>query len=401
VIRPTIIDKYVFKEIAASSLFCFAVFLIAGIITGFLPLLQKFIEKGLAITLILFQVLISALPSTLVTVLPLSIMIGILLGLGRMTADNEVAALKSSGISVVRLLPPVIFLGLIGLALSLLCTFVLVPKGITQGRRLMKEAATKGINAGIEERTFFDSIKNLVIYVESIDPSSGVMERVFIRETSRPNEILTILAEQGKPIPDPEGKNLILGLHNGIVIRENKNGDFINDTAFGSWVVRYPIAQTGLEGSKKSWEESSVSEIWQRLKEFLKTTPPVNPQAINYRRRVITIAHTLVTQRYTHPLACLALAFMAFPLGLLNLGKSRLNNVSVGLVVIFFYFAFTLATERAARSGLALPELVLPLPFVVFVISAAYLVRLVRLERIPALTFFVQRFLRRPRQSRS
>jgi lipopolysaccharide export system permease protein len=225
------------------------------------------------------------------------------------------------------------------------------------------------------------------------------MERVFIRETSQPNEVLTIIAEQGKPIPDPEGKNLILGLRNGTVIRENRNGDFINNTVFGSWVVRYAVDQAGDGQSGKSWEELSISEIWQKLEETLTKTPPVNQDAIDYRRRVSTIAHMLITQRYTHPLACLALAVMAFPLGLLNLGKSRLNNVSVGLAVIFFYYAFTLATERIARSGLASPELVLPLPCLVFLIAAAWLIRQVRLERIPSVTFLVQRLLQRLRRS--
>ncbi len=104
-IRLRIIYHYVFREIVVSFVFAFAVLLVAGLIAGFLPLLQKGMESGLELTLILFQVLASALPGTLVTVLPLSMMIGILLGLGRMAADNEVAALKSAGISVLRLLP--------------------------------------------------------------------------------------------------------------------------------------------------------------------------------------------------------------------------------------------------------------------------------------------------------
>jgi lipopolysaccharide export system permease protein len=401
VVRPSIIDKYVFREVAASFLFCFAVFLIAGLIAGFLPLLQKAMEKNLALTLVLFQMLISALPGTLVTVLPLSIMIGILLGLGRMTADNEVAALKSSGISIVRLLPPVLFLGLIGFGLSLVCTFVLIPRGISEGRRLMQEAATKRIDAGIEERTFFDAIKNLVIYVERIDPSSGVMERVFIRQASKPEEVNVIMAQQGKPIPDPEGKDLILSLRNGTILRENQNGDFVNGVIFESTVFRYSVEQAGREKAEKSFEESSIPEIWKRLKESLEKTPPVSQETIDYRRRVTTFAHMLITQRYTHPLACLALAIMAFPLGLLNLGKSRLNNVSVGLGVIFFYYAFTLATERVARSGLAPPELVLPLPCLVFLIVAVCLIRQVRLERVPSVTFLAQRLFQRLRRSPS
>ncbi|MCX5871800.1 MAG: LptF/LptG family permease, partial [Deltaproteobacteria bacterium] len=134
-----IIDRYVFLEVCVSFLFCFAIFLVTGMIAGFLPILQKGMESGLELTIILFQALVNALPGTLVTVAPLSISVGILLGLGRMASDNEVAAFKSSGVSIVRLLPPVMTLGVIGFALSLICTLVLIPKGISEGKRLMQE----------------------------------------------------------------------------------------------------------------------------------------------------------------------------------------------------------------------------------------------------------------------
>lgn len=395
--RLAIIDKYVFREIAGAFFFCFAVFLITGLIGGFLPLLQKGMEAGLALTLILFQVLISALPGTLVTVLPLSIMIGILLGLGRMAADNEVAAIKSSGISVVRLLPPVLLLGLIGFALSLMCTFVLIPRGISEGRRLMHEAATKRIDAGIEEKTFFDSLKNLIVYVEQIDPSSGVMDRVFIREASQPNEINTIIAQQGKATPDPEGKALVLNLRNGTILKEDQNGDSAGSLAFESYVFRFPVNQPGI--GAPSFEELSVPEIRRRLQESLDKIPPVTREAREYHRRHTTYSRILITQRVTHPLACVALALIAFPLGVLNLGKSRLNNVSVGLGVIFVYYACTLATERIARSGLATPELVLPLPSVAFILLSGYFIRQVRLERVPRVMVTLQRLFQKLRRS--
>ena len=152
--RLMILDRYVFRELVVTSFFCFAVFLLTGLIAGFLPLLQKGMEAGMELTRILFQVLISALPGTLVTVLPLSMTVGILMALGRLASDNEISAMKSSGISVMRLLPPVLVLGIIGTSLSLLCTMILIPRGISEGRRLMQEALTRRLDAGIDERTW-------------------------------------------------------------------------------------------------------------------------------------------------------------------------------------------------------------------------------------------------------
>jgi lipopolysaccharide export system permease protein len=394
---PTILDRYVFREITFSFLFCFAIFLVTGLIAGFLPLLQKGMEHGLALTLILFEVLISALPGTLVTVLPLSIMIGVLLGLGRMAADNEIAAIKASGIPVLRLLPPVVLLGVAAYSLSMVCTLVLIPKGVAEGRRLIHEALTKRADAGIEERTFFDRLKNLIVYVEAKDPQTGVMSRVFVRESSQPDEVVTIIAQKGKVVPDPEGKAFALDLRNGTILKEDRNGDSTGTLAFESYLFRFPLDQANLESAQQSLEEMSVSKIQNHVESVTRRKPEDPPDIQAYYDRVRRFARILITQRFTYPLACLALCIAAFPLGVLSMGKSRLNNVSLGLVGVFFYYAFTLAVERAARSGLAPPEIVLPLPAVVFSAVSAYLIHCVQQEKMPAFVYLLQRVILRLR----
>jgi len=247
VIRPTLIDRYVFREILVSFVFCFAVFLVTGLIAGFLPLLQKGMESDLGLTAILFQLLIHALPGTLVTILPLSLTLGILLGLGRLAADNEIAALKSAGISILRLFPPVLLLGLIGLGLALACTLYLIPRGISEGRRLAQEALLKRPDAGIEEHAFFDSLKDVILYVDRIDPASATMEGVFIKQSSDPEELRTIIAKKGKSQPDPDGKAFILHLLDGTILQENRQGD-VKIGTFEKYIFRYPLEHAGLGG---------------------------------------------------------------------------------------------------------------------------------------------------------
>ncbi len=386
---PSIIDRYVFREIAISFLFCFAVFLVTGLIAGFLPLVQKGMETGLELTLILFQLLIFTLPTTLVTVLPPSVLIGILLGLGRMAADNEIAAIKSCGISILYLFPPVFLLGLLGLGLSLVCTLYLVPKGVSEAKELSQQALTTRPDAGIEQRTFFDRFANLIVYVEEIDSLTGTMNRVFIRESSDPDDVRTIVAKKGKAYPDPEGKTFILHLRDGTVVRSNRRGDTTGTISFPSFVFRYPVQRQ----ETVSFEELSISGIRKRVREVTSPKPDDTPEKLAYYGRVRSIADILITQRFTHPLACLALALIAFPLGVISMGRSRLNNVTLGLLVIFSYYTMTLATERAARSALIPPELVLPMPFVLFAVISAYLIWCARRERVPAVIGLVRNLL--------
>ncbi len=393
--RPAILQRYIFFEITASFFFSFAVFLMAGLVAGFLPLLQKGMEAGLQLTLILFQVLINALPSTLVTVLPLSIVMGALLGLGRMSADNEIAAIKSAGISIVKLLPPVLFLGIIGTLMSFYCTMSLIPHGISEGKRLIRNAAATRVDAGLEERTFFDSIKNLVIYVEKIDSDSGVLSRIFIQEKSQPDETRTIVAQKGKISPDPDEKSLVLDLKNGTIVKENQLGETTGGLAFESYSFRFPIERQDMD-SAKTLEEMSLGEIRSKILNAREKEKTADSQEfIDYYNRVTVLGKMLIVQRFTYPLACLALAFAAFPVGILNLGKSRLNNVSMGLVLIFAYYALTLTVERMARSSIAPPEFALPTPPILFMIMAAYLTNKVRLENLELNFSWATRFIKK------
>lgn len=379
---PSLLQRYLFREIFVAFLFCLVVFLLAGLVAGFLPLLQKGMEAGMDITLILFQVLVNALPGVLVTALPLAIMIGILLGLGRMATDNEISAIKASGISIYHLLPPVACLGLLGVALSLVCTLYLIPAGVGKGRLLMQEAMSRRAHAGIEERTFFDALKGLILYVEKIDPATGVMEHVFIKESSQPNETTTIIAKKGSMQPDPQGKAVLLRLYDGTIIKEDKQGDSAGVLAFETYLFRYEIDPAMLAQSR-TFEEMSIAEIRQKVAETTVPRPDDTPEAHAYYARVCLFAEMLIVQRLVYPLACLALALAAFPLGIINMGKSRMNNVSAGLVAVFIYYALVLATERAARSGLAHPLAVLPLPPTLFICASAYLVARLNKERLP------------------
>ncbi len=383
VVAHSIIGRYVFREITGAFVLCFVVFLFAGLVAGFLPLLQKGMEAGLELTLVLFQVLIHALPGTLVTVLPLSLTIGILLGLGRMASDNEIAAIKSAGVSVYRLLPPVLLLSLMAFSLSLLSTLILIPKGISEGRRLMHEAVTKRADAGLEERTFFDSLPNLIVYVDHKDAATRLLSRVFIRESSDPNEVRTILAEQGFAVTDPEGKALILNLQNGTIIREDRGGDATGTLAFEKYVFRYPLDKASLQAATPSFEELSIAQMRKEVEVATRENKGNTPDIVAYHQKVRLFSRILITQRFVYPLACVALALIAFPLGVLHMGKSRLNNVSVGLLAVFLYYALTLATERMARSDLAPPELILPVPPLVFIAVSGYLARCVNHERVP------------------
>jgi lipopolysaccharide export LptBFGC system permease protein LptF len=148
-----------------------------------------------------------------------------------------------------------------------------------------------------------------------------------------------------------------------------------------------------LEKEQKSLEEMSISEILQRVSVITAPKPQDTEQLKIFKLRVDTFARILILQRFVYPFSCIALALISFPIGLVSFGKGKLNNVSLGLIAIFVYYALTLAAERAARSYLVSPEIAVPFPPLLFVAASVYLIDQVRRERAPAFSSIFEKLL--------
>jgi lipopolysaccharide export LptBFGC system permease protein LptF len=182
------------------------------------------------------------------------------------------------------------------------------------------------------------------------------------------------------------------------VLKEDSRGDSTGNLAFESYVFKYPLAQINLEKEQKSLEELSISEIRERIQTITRETGDGTDQSRAFKRRADIFARILILQRFVYPFSCIALAFISFPIGLVNFGKGRLNNVSLGLVAIFGYYALTLAAERAARSYLIIPEIAVPAPALFFIVFSVYLIDRVRRERLSTVAAIFDKVLAKCRR---
>ena len=153
-------------------------------------------------------------------------------------------------------------------------------------------------------------------------------------------------------------------------------------SVFPTFVFRYPVERQ----HHPSFEELSISAIRQRVKTI--TAP--KPDDLTRNTSVLRPCPKNGKHHHyseIHPSPCLpgTCRHGLSPAVVLSAwGKSRVeHNVTLGLFVIFAYYALTLATERVARSDIAPAEIVLPFPFVVFFFTSIYMTWCVRMERLP------------------
>src|SRR5262245_54357840 len=131
-----ILDRYFIKEIIPNILIGLLVFTFVMLMNQILLLAETLITRDVPFVNI-FIIIYYSLPALLVLTIPMSLLLGVLLGLGRLSADSELTVIRAAGVSMYRIITPILILAF---ACWLLCTYLIqvaVPWGNYQFAKFM------------------------------------------------------------------------------------------------------------------------------------------------------------------------------------------------------------------------------------------------------------------------
>ena len=141
----SIIYRYVFKEMIPPFVINLMFFTFVFLMVEMLKVTNMVVNYSVGVFTVLIMLAYST-PYFLTYVIPMSIMIAVLLTFLRLSGDNEIVALKTSGMSIYGLLPPVMLFCLIGCLL----TFFMTAYGMPWGRLSFKELTYKIVSSNLE-----------------------------------------------------------------------------------------------------------------------------------------------------------------------------------------------------------------------------------------------------------
>lgn len=197
-----LLDRYLIREIVPYLLL--ALMLLTAIIfaqeaSRFSELLVVASRNGLPMQT-LGRVMAALIPGIFVFTLPISLLIGTLVGLGRLSGDSEIVALGASGTSRVRMLVPAVLISLIAAAVMVYITFSLLPRSIRNLTDLKANQSLvfQGLNAEIKPRVFEESIPQKVLYIEDIDRANSLWHNIFLVDLGKgPGQMTIVTATSG------------------------------------------------------------------------------------------------------------------------------------------------------------------------------------------------------------
>src|SRR5579862_9058315 len=370
-----IIDRYIVREIfrhAFLGLLVFTFVLFVPQLVRLMELLVRHSGSGAQIAKLFLYVF----PGVLIFTIPMAVLVGVLLGLGRMSADSEIIALTALGVSRQRMLVPVGVLAVTGAVATATLTLWLGPSAFRALRNIEADLLASQASFQVQPRVFDERFPKMVLYVNDISASGTQWHGVFLAEEGEESDSQLTLAEHAIVIAEPKQGKLELHLQGWTTHEATRSDpDHYSLTDFGQSDM--PIEVSGLMPT----QQRALSNPEQPTRELLRDT------GSNWRA-----ARSEFHRRLAFPAACLVFALVAVPLASQPRRGGRAAGTLLSVLLIGLYYSLSVTGAGLARNGKLGPLLGMWLANIA--LTALALVLLPRMEQLHGESRWLRRLSR-------
>ncbi|HKX50494.1 MAG TPA: LPS export ABC transporter permease LptF [Candidatus Binatia bacterium] len=357
---------YLLSEILPPFLLGLLTFTFILLIARILKLVELIVTRGIPLTQV-GRLLVLILPTFLELTLPMAFLLAILLGLGRLSGDQELLALKSSGVSPVQILLPLIFVAASVAAITFLLTTWVRPAAQVALKDELYNIAKTRVGTVLREKVFNDDFPNILIYVEEIIPPGNVGQGILIidkRETAKDN---IIVGKVGLINTEEQTHTLSLRLFDGSIYERDRTRSDFSQTNFNIYDFKLDLDEFIGPAKMKDAGPKEMS-----LNRLLKTIEEKQAAGINPRPELMEFH-----QRIAFSFAPIVFCLLGVSLSLLP-RTSRANRswgvaLCVGWLVV--YYALLSLGKALGERGAFHPFVALWFPNIVIGVISFHLFR--------------------------
>jgi len=329
-----ILDRYIVREVFRHAFLGLVVFTFVFFVPQLVRLMSLFVRHSGSGSQIL-KLFLCIFPGVFTFTIPMAVLIGVLLGLGRMSADSEIIALTALGIGRRRILLPVGVLALAGTLATLVMTLWLGPAALRTLRTLEADLIASQVSFQVQPRVFDERFPPFVLYVNDVSASGTQWHGVFLAEAGRENGSRVTLAENAIVIAEAKQGKLELHLQGGSTHEfDRTDPDHYSVTAFGQSDI--PIEVSGVVPA----QPRQLSNPERPLRDLAQD-----------KTRGWREARVEMYRRFAFPVACLAFALIAVPLGAQPRRGGRAAGSLIAVLLIASYYLLLIMGAGMARQG--------------------------------------------------
>ncbi|UCD85102.1 MAG: LPS export ABC transporter permease LptF [Deltaproteobacteria bacterium] len=351
--KTKILNLYIFKESLIFFILGLSIFTFVLLIGNILKLMDIIAGKGVGF-LDIIRLFLYFLPYVLVFTIPMAFLLALLLTFGRLSSENELIALKSSGLSLYQLTGPVAVLAVITFILTTFLSLFALPWGNVSLRKQLFHLVRTRAEVGINEGVFNDDFTGLIIYIQRRSSEDGKMEGIFLSDTRDLGTPTTVLAREGYLRSDPERYRLTLHLTDGSIHQISKDLLSYHQINFGDYQLKLTLGD-GEEGGRKRYQDMTLSELRE-------AAGRLRQEGQNFSFPLMELH-----KRFAIPFACLIFALIGVPLGIQPPRSGRSRSFSISLALLFVYYLLLVGGRSLGEKGFLPPFLAMWIGNIVFV----------------------------------
>jgi LPS export ABC transporter permease LptG len=365
------IDRFAIREVIPPAFLGFMVYTFLLMMRPIFSLVEHVLVRGVP-WLDALGVLGNTIPHVMVLTVPMSFLFGVLIGVGRMNADNEIVALQAGGIPSSRLLRPIILVGLLLTIVNGWMYLRVIPESNRSLREMRVALFASAKNIGrIEPAVFYDEFPNILLYVREVADRGDRWRGVLIFDTSASEEQRLTLARRGRIVMTggPDSPTEDEGLEGSgepaerwILLEDVVNHQFSREdpesyrfsNSFQQVVRPNPVrANQGVARYRLNMRERETGEIIRYIRqgEFSDTEAGRAEDDVEKRALEERMAYIELNRRLAIPFACVVFAVLAVPLGVGSRSGGRGRGFIVSIGVILAYYIMNNNGELLAVEG--------------------------------------------------
>jgi lipopolysaccharide export system permease protein len=356
-----ILTRYILREVNSHALIGAAIFTFV-LFTRDLGRILELVVRASAPLPSVAAIFFYTVPFALTYTIPMSVLVGILIGLSRLAADSEITAMRASGMGVWNFGRVLAIFVAAAWALALLNSLYLAPWSLASLGRLEDQLKGSQVSFEVQPRVFYEGFPKLVLYVQDVHSAQGgaVWKDVFLADISDAANPRITLAQEGILVPEGQDR-LHLHLNEGSTHETDPaHTDHYQISTFQQTDI--PIELASSENKSDEQVQYKATGTW-ALRDRASRADPATA------RLYLIEFHN----RFALPTACLVLAMVGIPLGLSSKKSGKSGGFVLTIALVFVYYFISLLGVSLAKQGRVGPAFGAWLANLVFFAAALFL----------------------------
>ncbi len=364
-----ILTRYILREVTAHALIGAIIFTFV-LFTRDLGHILELVVRASAPLPSVAELFSFTVPLALTYTLPMSVLMGILIGLSRLAADSEITAMRASGMGIWTFLRSLSIFVVTAWVLALANGIYIAPRSQAALARLEKKLKGSQVSFEIQPRVFYEGFPKYVLYVQDVKSAQGaaVWKDIFMADLTDASNPKITLAKEGIVVseaPDRLHLHLVGGSEHET---DPKDPDHYQISTFQQTDIPIELPSTGTKPEESL--PAGVIDTWDLPRRAARADPGA-------ARWFLIEFH----RRFALPTACLVLALVGIPLGLSSKKSGKSGGFVLTILLVFAYYVVSLVGVSLARQGRVTPWFGAWLADFVFLALA--LILLLRAEKRP------------------